>query len=72
MALDSAEMEKINQKVYREYPEMHGVRPAVTTSGGRHTLVYKTMVLTPAGPMQRVVRAVADDKGHIERLSTSK
>ena len=72
MALDSSEMEKINQRVYREYPEMRGVRPAVTAGGGHHTLVYKAMIQTPAGPMQRVVRVVADDNGRIERLSTSK
>jgi type IV secretory pathway VirJ component len=72
MSLDSSAVEKINQRVYREYPEMRGARPSVTSSGKGYTLVYKATAQTPAGPIARVVRVVTDERGKVSRLSTSK
>jgi hypothetical protein len=72
MPIDNGCVEKINQRVYREYPEMHGTRPSVTQGDDRCTLVYKARVNTPAGPMARVVRVVADSAGRVVRISTSK
>ncbi len=72
MSIESSAVEKINQRVIREYPEMRGVRPSVSSEGKRVTLIYKTKVQTPAGTMSRVVRVVADENGRIARISTSK
>lgn len=72
MAMDSSTIEKINQRVYREYPEMRGARPSVTPAGKGYTLVYKATAQTPAGPIPRVVRVVTDERGKVTRLSTSK
>ena len=72
MTLENTAVEKINQRVYREYPEMRGTRPSVVSGEKRCTLVYKTRVQTPAGTMTRVVRVVADEHGRIVRISTSK
>ena len=72
MTLDSGAMEKINQRVIREYPEMRGVRPSVASSGDRYTLTFKGTVDTPAGKMARIVRVVADAGGRVLRISTSK
>jgi hypothetical protein len=72
MTMDNSAVEKINQRVYREYPEMRGTRPSVTRDGPHCTLVYKTRVQTPAGPLARVVRVVADEHGRVVRISTSK
>jgi hypothetical protein len=72
MSIDSSAVEKINQRVIREYPEMRGERPSVSSDGNRVTLVYKAKVQTPAGPMSRVVRVVADENGRVMRISTSK
>jgi hypothetical protein len=72
MPIDNAAVEKINQRVYREYPEMRGTRPSIAPGDKRCTLVYKARVATPAGPMARVVRVVADEAGRIVRISTSK
>jgi len=72
MTIDSSTLEKINQRVYREYPEMRGSRPSVAPSGKGYTLVYKATAQTPAGPMARVVRVVTDERGKVARLSTSK
>ncbi len=72
MAIDSSTLEKINQRVVREYSEMRGARPSITPAGKGYTLVYKSTVQTPAGPMARVVRVVTDERGKVTRLSTSK
>lgn len=72
MSINSSTLEKINQRVQREYPEMQGARPSITQSGKGYTLVYKATVQTPAGPMPRVVRVVTDEHGKVTRLSTSK
>jgi hypothetical protein len=72
MSLDSSTVEKISQRVFREYPEMRGARPSVTSAGKGYTLVYKATAQTPAGPIARVVRVVADERGKVTRLSTSK
>jgi hypothetical protein len=72
MALSSSVVETITQRVAKDYPEMRGVRPAITADGDRYSLVYKTVVATPAGKLPRVVRVVADEKGRVLRMSTSK
>ncbi len=72
MGLDADALEKINQRVYREYPELRGVRPGVASSADRYTLTYKGTVETPAGQMARIVRVSADEKGRVLRISTSK
>lgn len=72
MTIDSSVLEKINQRVYREYPEMSESRPSVSSSGDRYTITYKGSVQTPAGKMSRVVRVIADGKGRVLKLSTSK
>jgi hypothetical protein len=72
MSIDNSAVEKISQRVTREYPEMCGVRPSISSGEKRSTLVYKTTVQTPAGPMARVVRVVADEHGRVVRMSTSK
>lgn len=70
--MDNATVEKISQRVYRQYPEMRASRPSVSGSGGHYTLVYRGTVQTPAGAMARVVRVVADEKGRVLKMSTSK
>jgi len=72
MPIDNSAVEKINQRVYREYPEMRGTRPSVTQGDNRCTLVYKARVQTPAGALSRVVRVVTDENGRAVRISTSK
>ena len=72
MPIESSAVEKISQRVYREYPEMRGARPSVTPSGNGFTLVYKATAQTPAGPIARVVRVVTDERGKVTRMSTSK
>jgi hypothetical protein len=72
MPLDSSTLEKIGQRVFRDYPEMRGARPSVSSAGPPYTLVYKAKVRTPAGEMSRIVRVTADEHGRVIKISTSK
>jgi len=77
MALSSAIVERINARVYREYPELRGVAPTVgSQSGGGRTqyaLTYRGKVRTQSGAtLPRQVRVVADERGQILKISTSK
>ena len=72
MALESDAQDKINKRVYRDYPEMNGTKPTVSAEGDRYTLTYRGKVSTPAGPLSRIVRVVADASGKVLRMSTSK
>ena len=67
-------VEKITQTVVRQFPEMDGVRPAVKSQGGpRYLVTFKGAVELPDGKtMKRIVRVVADEKGDVIRMSTSR
>jgi hypothetical protein len=72
-------IERINRKVSKQFPEMKSVRPSVKVeskaNNGRQkfALTYKGKVELPNGRMlSRVVHVVADEKGKVIRMSTSK
>lgn len=76
--MDESSVEKVSRKVRRQFPEMKGISPTVrkcSPSGGKikFELTYKGKVELPGGrELRRVVRVVADEKGKIIRMSTSK
>lgn len=76
--MDQSSVEKVSRKVKKQFPEMKGISPAVRKSSesrGRvkYELTYKGKVELPGGrKLRRVVRVVADEKGKIIRMSTSK
>lgn len=70
---------KVSRQVTKTFPEMRGVRPTVKreTGGGdddpRYLLTYKGKADLPGGKtLSRIVRVVADDRGRIIRISTSR
>jgi len=70
---------RICKEVSRNFPELAGVRPTVrrqsTSRGGgeEYLLVFKGNAPLPGGKnIPRVVRVVADERGHILRMSTSR
>jgi hypothetical protein len=67
-------VEKITRTVVRQFPEMDGVRPAVKSQKGpRYLVTFKGAVELPDGKtMVRIVRVVADEKGDVIRMSTSR
>ena len=72
---DSA-IAKIEREVSREFSEMKGVRPAVKRQGNgdeHYVLTFKGKADLPGGrKISRVVRVVADERGRIIKMSTSK
>ena len=70
-------IDKISAEVYRKHPDLEGVKPKVTPREGASSsdtlLVYQKKVAGPGGKkINRIVRAVADEKGRIKKISTSK
>lgn len=70
-------IDKISEEVYRKHPDIKGVKPKITPREGDTSedtlLVYKKKVSGPGGKkINRIVRAVADEKGKIKKISTSK
>jgi hypothetical protein len=70
-------IDHISEEVYRKHPDLKGVKPKVSSregdTSGDTLLVYKKKVSGPGGKsINRIVRAVADQKGKIKKISTSK
>jgi hypothetical protein len=75
--MDRDLLQKINRKVVSRFPEMRGVKPSVkreqTRSGLCFRLTYKGKVELPGGrSMKRVTHVLADERGKVLRMSTSK
>jgi hypothetical protein len=72
---------KISEAVYKKFPELKGEKPKVKPepqaksirSENKFILTYKGYVIDPSGrKFPRNVRVVADQKGKIIRMSTSR
>ncbi len=69
----------VSQEVARKFPEMAGVRPTIkeqkSKSGdvAQFLLTYKGKAELPGGKtIKRIVRVVANERGQIKKISTSK
>ncbi|MGD8732089.1 MAG: hypothetical protein PVH92_09425 [Anaerolineales bacterium] len=69
----------VSREVSRKFPEMEGVRPTVkhqkTKNGdlAQILLTYKGKAVLPGGKtIKRIVRVVANERGQIKKISTSK
>ncbi len=67
---------KVSRQVTKTFPEMRGVRPTVrrdSADKARFTLTFKGKADLPGGKkLSRIVRVVADERGRIIRISTSR
>jgi hypothetical protein len=64
---------KVTRQVVRTFPEMEGIAPSVRKDAERFVLTYKGKAEVPGGRMiSRIVRVVADERGQIIRISTSR
>ena len=82
MPLSSAQIAFITTQVYRQFPEVRDVRPVVQNqpgakgpSGGdnRYLLTFKGRGHGPGGQtINRIVRVVADGRGKVVKISTSR
>jgi hypothetical protein len=82
MSLSSSQIDAISRQVYRQFPEVQDTRPAVQNQAGakvlaadgdRFVLTFKGHGHGPGGKtIARIVRVVADERGKILRISTSR
>lgn len=81
--MDKKTIKKINQTVYRQFPELNGKNPSVrfrkTTSGktnegsGNYTLTYKkTAKVQGSKNLNILIRVVCTETGRILKISSSK
>lgn len=77
--MDQDVVKRVSNKVAKQFPEMKGKKPTVRQHSRsakkklKFELTYKANVELPGGRrLQRIVRVVADEKGKIIRMSTSK
>jgi hypothetical protein len=74
--VDDQLIAKIRRQVVKTYPEMKDAKPSVRRQSGTHggfQLTFKAQADLPGGrKINRVVRVVADEKGGILRMSSSK
>jgi hypothetical protein len=82
MGLSPSQIDVIARQVYRQFPEIRAARPVVQnqsgakTAGGqpgRFVLTFKTSGQGPGGQrIIRIVRVVADERGKVLKISTSR
>ena len=69
---------KVQKQVSKQFPEMAGSKPTVKQQSSREgheqfLLTFKGKADLPGGrKINRVVRVVVDERGHILKMSTSK
>jgi hypothetical protein len=80
MALTTIQINTIAKSVVKQYPEFKGASPTVSNMSAKTPGAAEKFVLTfkgqGAGPggrtIQRIVRVVADSRGQVLKMSTSR
>lgn len=82
MALSATQIDSISRQIYRQFPEVANTQPAVQNQAGakavgsgsdRYLLTFKGRGQGPGGQtIQRIVRVVADERGKVIKVSTSR
>ncbi len=77
--VNSSSITKVKREVSEKFTEMRGVQPSVKKHGAKNAsnqqylLTFKGKAELPGGrTISRVVRVVADERGHVLKMSTSK
>ncbi len=75
--MENGPISKVTRQVLRTFPEMEGVEPTVRAQPSedmpQFVLTYKGKASLPGGKiLTRIVRVVADARGQVLRISTSR
>ncbi|HUS85247.1 MAG TPA: hypothetical protein VMX56_08870 [Anaerolineales bacterium] len=76
--MDQATIQKLTRAVGKKFPEMNRAKPSVRKQSSakgnvQFLLTYKGKAELPGGrKISRIVRVVADERGRIIKMSTSK
>ena len=83
MALSSSQIDSISRQIYRQFPEIRDARPMIQNQAGakavglggaeQYLLTFRGSGHGPGGrTINRIVRVVADDRGKVLKVSTSR
>jgi hypothetical protein len=83
MSLNSSQIENISRQIYRQFPEVRDARPMIQNQAGakaagiggtdQYVLTFRGSGQGPGGrTISRIVRVVADDRGKVLKVSTSR
>ena len=82
MPLDSSKIDSISRQIYRQFPEVRNAAPMVQSQAGaksgpsgpsQYVLTFRGSGQGPGGhTISRIVRVVADDRGKVLKVSTSR
>ena len=83
MALSPSQIDGISRQIYRQFPEIRDARPMVQNQAGaksaghsgsdQYVLTFQGSGQGPGGrTINRIVRVVADDRGKVLKVSTSR
>lgn len=82
MSLSSTQIDSISRQIYRQFPEVSNTQPvvqdqpgakALTGGSDRYLLTFRGRGQGPGGQaINRIVRVVADDRGKVIKVSTSR
>jgi hypothetical protein len=76
--MDSKTLSRLNKEIRKSFPEMANVKPKVSAQSksptdGTYLLTYKGKAQLPGGKnIDRIVRVVADNRGRILKITTSR
>jgi hypothetical protein len=76
--MDAKTLSRLNKEVRKSFPEMARVKPKVSAQSksmddGTFLLTYKGKAQLPGGKsIERIVRVVADSRGRILKITTSR
>ena len=83
MGLTSSQIDSISRQIYRQFPEIRDARPMIQNQVGakaagfsgsdQYLLTFRGSGQGPGGrTINRIVRVVANDRGKVLKVSTSR
>jgi hypothetical protein len=72
--MESKAKSSVSNQVYRQFPEVKGSPPTVKSMpGDKYQLIFHGKATTADGKtISRTIRVIADNDGHVLKLSTSR
>ena len=72
--MDDKSLQQVCNSVYRQFPEVRGVKPSVSSlPGEKFQLIFRGKGETPDGKkISRIVRVTASEAGKILKMTTSR
>ena len=72
--MDDSALRAACERVYRQFPELRGVRPSVAATGGKRVFTFRRDIpVAPGGPaVRQVVRVTVGTDGQVLKVAASR